>query len=342
MYCNGFSKAVSGREYERRVMMGVMKYLVFLCCFLATLRVDAQIVQASVTTDKEKILLGEPFWLTLEIRTQDTSLFRFKPDSIPHFEFLKKDSLTRSNEGGLNVTRYYYQLTSFDSGRWVIPPFRLQPRLQTESVLIDVVFTDPFDPSQPYHDIQDVRSVPFTLDSDWEKWWYPVAVLLILLVLIIHWITALRKRRRSAAKPTETPYQHATRLLQELEKENPAPGIYYEEMVNIYRKYLLERTGIDSLQQTSVHLAEQLKFLYKDEPTGTKYAAVRQMLYVSDFVKFARYQPAIHEVRSGNEVVVQSMQHIEDLLRLKPDLIYQAGQTYTEELISNDLRRTET
>jgi len=109
------------------------------------------IVRAS--TDKNKILLGEPFWLTLETKAvKDNGIKGFDIGSIPHFEFITHDSLTRQVNGDTIILKQYYQLTSFDSGQWVIPPIVLRPFVKTNSVLIDVGYTSGFNPQQPYKD----------------------------------------------------------------------------------------------------------------------------------------------------------------------------------------------
>lgn len=268
------------------------------------------LVKASV--DKNKILLGEPLVLTLETRTPgNIKAVPFKIDSIPHFEFLQSDSSEKENIGGAHVLKQFYTITSFDSGQWVIPAFVLMPGVKTLPVIIDVMFSEPFDPTQPYHDVQDVRDVPSS--TNFELWWYIIAALLILLTLIIYWLTAEKKPKPAKPVPKGDPYKQALYRLEELKKEQPEEKVFYTRLVDIFRTYVLERTGIESLQQTSNDLVDKLKPLFKNE---LQYDSIAQVLYLCDFVKFAKYDPADSEAVSAFEVVSQSIDHIEKQIKL--------------------------
>lgn len=166
---------------------------VFCWGVLLCMAANAQQALVRAYTDKKTALLGEPVLLTIETRTPgNIKLPLFKIDSIAHFEFLKRDSVVRKEEGGSVLVQQYYRIISFDSGRWVIPAFVLQNYIKTAPVVVDIVFTDPFDANQPYHDVQAIRDVPFA--KDFEKWWYLIAAALILITFIVYWLTAAKKR----------------------------------------------------------------------------------------------------------------------------------------------------
>lgn len=257
--------------------------------------------------------MGEPFWLTLEIRApQGSTIEPFRVDSIPHFEFLKKDSITRTEEGGATLIRQYFQLTSFDSGQWVIPPFQLRQFVRTNSLLVNVVFTDPFDPTRPYHDIQDVRSVPIN-KSQLLLWIALGLALILLLALIIYFAT--QKKLKFFGQSKDPPYEGAKKSLKALKQQKPEEKIFYESLVGIFRNYVRQRTGIESLQQTSNDLSEKLKPLFVEN--NSKYNSLQQVLVLSDFVKFAKYDPADTESESAYEVIENSIDHIEEEVKIK-------------------------
>ena len=284
------------------------RFSLLLFFFFFAQALSAQVALVKAAADKDTILLGEPFWLTLEIRAPHGSTIEpFKVDSIPHFEFLKKDSITRTEEGGATLIRQYFQLTSFDSGQWVIPPFQLRQFVRTNSLLVNVVFTDPFDPNQPYHDIQDVKSVPIN-KSKLMLWLALGLALILLLALIIYFATQKKLKFFSQAK--DPPYEGAKKRLKALKQEHPQDRLFYELLVNIFRNYVRQRTGIESLQQTSNDLSEKLKPLFVEN--NSKYNSLHQVLMLSDFVKFAKYDPVHTEAESAYEVVEQSIDHIEE------------------------------
>lgn len=291
----------------------ILRFAGFIILLLAGVSIQAQKVTVKASADKNKILLGEPFWLTLEIRLPQSGVIApFKVDTIHHFEIITKDSTQTLKGGDTTVIRQYFQLTSFDSGRWVIPPFTLRPYVKTNSVLMDVVFTENFDPNQPYHDVQDIRGVSFKLNKTVEDWWYFLWALLILLVLIIYWLTGEKRPKRKKYIPPEGAYKKAMRSLKELKQKKPAAIPYYTQLVEIFRTYIRESTGIDSLQQTSNDLVIKLKPLYRD---AIKYDSMAQVLYLSDFVKFAKYNPDVNETASAYEVTEQSVKYLEEEMR---------------------------
>lgn len=289
--------------------------IVFLLCLLTAglaTALNAQEALVSARVDKNKILIGEPVLLTLEIRAPGGSTIQpFRVDSIPHFEFLKKDSIVKEEIGGALVIRQYFRITSFDSGRWVIPPIALRSNIRTPTILMDVVYTDPFDPNQPYHDIQDIRSVPFKLSKTFEKWWYLAALLLIIITLVVYWLTA-EKKPKEEARIYKGAYSRAKQQLKELKEARLPENQFYARLVEILRNYLSDRAKVNSLKQTSNDLVAKIQPLFKDE---TLYRSLSQVMSLCDLVKFAKYDPEDVEAQSAYEVVERSVDHIEDSVK---------------------------
>ena len=308
-----FDEPTNGRRREISCRLRQPIFFTFLLLIFFSQVAFSQVALVKATADKDTILLGEPFWLTLEIRApHGSNIEPFKVDSIPHFEFLKKDSITKTEEGGATLIRQYFQLTSFDSGQWVIPPFQLRQFVRTNSLLINVVFTNPFDPNQPYHDIQEVRSVPVN-KSKLLLWMALGLAAILLLALIVYFATQKKLKFFSQAK--DPPYEGAKKQLKALKQSKPAEKIFYENLVSIFRNYVRQRTGIDSLQKTSNDLSEKLRPLFAEH--NAKYESLHQVLMLSDFVKFAKYDPEDSESESAYEVVDQTIDHIETEVKRK-------------------------
>jgi len=283
----------------------------------------AQGPSVSASVDKNKILLGEPVLLTLEVHAPAGSKLQpIRIDTLPHFEFLSKDSVVKDSAGAQQVLRQYFRITSFDSGRWVIPPIALNAEAKTASILMDVVFTDPFDPAQPYHDIQDIRSIPFKLNKQFEKWWYMIALLLIMATLVIYVMTG-EKKPRAETKKYRSAYARAKQQLTELKKSQVPESRFYARLVEILRAFLSERARVNSLQQTSGDLVEKIKPLFTDEQL---YHSLEQVLSLCDLVKFAKYDPEDTEAQSAYEVISKGVDHIEEGIRNAAKLKKEEGQ----------------
>ena len=287
----------------------VMRLIVF-CSLLFPLMVAAQPVSVSAFTDKSKILLGEPLWLTLEVKTLNGQKpTAFKVDSIPHFEFLIKDSSNVLQQGDTTIYRQYFQLTSFDSGRWVIPQFTFRPFVKTNTVLVDVAFTEDFDASKPYNDVKEIKEVPFKLNADIERWWYRIAAFLIFITVLIYWATDKQKpKQKKRLLSPESAYKKAMEHLQKLKQHTLNETSFYAQLIEIFRTYIEERTGISSMQQTSNELILKIQPLMSDDK---KYQQLAQVLALCDLVKFAKYNPDNNEADAAFSVVRDAINYIE-------------------------------
>jgi hypothetical protein len=283
-------------------------------------------VVIKITVDKQKILIGQPIQLMLEAtvpvaalppggagtaKPGATSTSTGSPgvspsapaliwpnlDTLPHFEWMEKgkvDSVIRSD------SRYYRQyttITSFDSGAWYIPRLSFiagNKKYFSDSVRIEVDYTK-IDPSKDYHDIKDIIDIP----NPFAKWipWIVAGVTLAALALIV-WLVRKKKKLKlvTAAAPVIrlSPYWEAIRQLEELEQqhlpENGSMKIYYTRLSDIFRLYLFRRLGISSLAETSEELMSQLRRL---PVAAENFPETAETLRMSDFVKFAKYQPGI-------------------------------------------------
>ncbi len=259
---------------------------------------DKTTVKASV--DKSQILIGEPIRLTLEADVPEHAPIRFfQIDTLPHFEFLNIQKIDTSNTGSGTVLSQVFQITSFDSGHWVIPSFSLGENITTDSIPVDVGFS-PFNPEQPYHDIKEIIEVTPKEKKEEIKWWYIVAgaaALILLLVLL------LRKKKKpvvQVAMPPPDPFKIAMEQLESLLEKKPETKEYYSAVVDVFRVYVLAKTGIHSLQNTTDDLVSQMRRL---NIPREQFEQLGQSLRLSDFVKFAKYVPSPDDDRNVFETI---------------------------------------
>jgi len=242
--------------------MNFPKPLLLLLLLSAGISAGAQsaaTIKAMVS--KNRILIGEQVSLTIEVQIPEKEPIRFVTfDSLAHFEWVGKPVIDTSSNGNGTLLRGVYQLTSFDSGHWVIPPFELSGGLKTDSIPMDVVFSD-FDPNAPYHDIKDILEAdPEKKKNEW--WWYAAAGVLLLIVILV---LLLRKKKPIAKEPEIadliSPLEEAMGGLRKLKAEQPEVKLYHTRLVDIFRLYVLRKKGLLSLQETTAELVVQLKEL---------------------------------------------------------------------------------
>jgi len=239
------------------------------------------------TIDKNRILIGEPIVLSIEMRLPGSaSASSFKLDSIPHFEILEPPVIDSSNENGITIIKTLYTITSFDSGHWVIPSYRLSARVRSDTLPVDVLYTD-VDPNKDYNDIKDIIEVKLPKKKKW--WLYAIAGGLLLVAAMVYF---LRKKKPVPVPATPAvplnACEEAIKELEELQQSKPETKIFHSRLTGIFRLYVYRKKGILSLQKTTDDLVLQLKSL---DIGKEQFDRLAQALRLSDFVKFAKYVP---------------------------------------------------
>ncbi|HVZ57484.1 MAG TPA: hypothetical protein VG870_12540 [Chitinophagaceae bacterium] len=280
-------------------------------------------VRASL--DRDSILIGGALHLQLQADIPENDPIRFfSLDSLPHFEILDRGHLDTLNTSNGTELRQTLRLTSFDSGRWVIPSLSLGGPAGpvTDSFAVSVGFT-PFDTSRDYHDLKDILAV--TVEKKQDRTWYLVGVGLLVLLLILY----LLLRRRAAAQPAPLPappadpYRTALDALDRLAASWRAGQLdakgFQSGLVGVFRLYLEQRLGLHSLQQTTDDLVTQLRGQGLE---ADLFGRLAQALRMSDLVKFAKYEPA----RQENEQVERQIREALETLEIKNRPAQPAGQ----------------
>lgn len=263
--------------------------------------------EIKATVNKNRILIGEPLELTIQTILHPTSNLRpVQIDSIPHFEILGTPVLDSHFYNDGPIFKAVYKITSFDSGHWVIPSFVLAPGIKTDTIPIDVVFSE-FDPDQDYHDIKDVIEVKPAKHKKW--WWYAIGGGLILLLVLLYF---LRKKKPVPVIPQVAAginaYEEAMKELEQLRQSKPALKEFHSKLTGIFRLYVYRKKGILSLQKTTDDLVLQLKVLQLEKEQFDK---LSQALRLSDFVKFAKYNSTGEDDSSCFNTISETINQIE-------------------------------
>lgn len=268
-------------------------------------------INIKANVDKNHIVIGEQIHFNLEADFPLHEPMRFFAiDTIPHFEILERKKIdTLDNNEGIKLSQSL-TLTSFDSGHWVIPPLELpgDKPLFTDSIPVDVGFS-PFDPNQDYHDIKDVVDVQAQEKKKNDWYWYVAAS--VLLIAAIIYVLATRKKKPTTSKvPPIDPFTEAKQELDKLRRENPPSKLFYTGLIEIFRVYVLRRKGIASLQKTTDDLVIQLRLLKLPE---RDFNTLAQVLRMSDFVKFAKYEPTEADKQESFNIIKNAIESIQRL-----------------------------
>lgn len=268
-------------------------------------------IAATAAIDKKGIIIGEQAQVMLQaVFPPKNRLSFFRIDSIPHFEILFQSEVDTVRRNDSTILSQRMVVTSWDSGAWQIPAFRLpgSPSVQTRALPVTISFSSPFNPEQEYHGIKEIIEVPKEKKQTW--WWY-VVISLLLIGLFLLLFPKRKKQEAPTALTTATAYEQALKDLDLLQQDAPSDHkLYYTRLIDIFRSYLLQRKGIHSFQKTTDDLGRQLVELNMDEGV---YRQMIENLQLSDFVKFARYVPTQEERQLSLHSMKTTIQHIEQL-----------------------------
>ncbi|MGZ3940088.1 MAG: hypothetical protein ACXVLT_15945, partial [Flavisolibacter sp.] len=269
--------------------------------------VSATAQRVVATADKQKILIGEQFHLHLQANfNKGEPLDFFDLDTLPRFEILDRSGIDTSRFNDGIALRQVLTVTSWDSGKLLIAPFVLG-RYQTKPLTINVAYSpNPFDTTQPYHDIHDILEVKRPSENTW--YWYLIGALILVLLFLLFFPKGKPKAKGEFVSD-EGAYKKALRRLDALQKKSADNKVFYTELVQVFREYLHRRKNIYSFSKTTDDLSAQIEKLDLDRG---QYQQLVQTLMVSDFVKYAKYQASEEERKNSLDSIRESIVAIEN------------------------------
>jgi hypothetical protein len=277
----------------------------------------AQNIKATATLDSNSISIGQQIKLKLSVEytvnngkqiklkwpknadtirkeieiVQQSKVDTIIPDSSDMFRFIQTKTLF---------------ITSFNSGYWAIPPFKFIVNNDTAGIftepLLLQVNTIPVDTTLAIKDIK----APYDEEYTWLDWLkdnpfivYGTLAGIILLILIIYFIRKHYKAKPvvvEVAAPKIPAHVIALEKLEKLQNEKlwqeGKLKLYHITLSEIVRQYIEDRFSIQALEQTTDEILFGFRNTAIDEESKTK---LKQLLILSDLVKFAKEQPLPNE-----------------------------------------------
>jgi hypothetical protein len=304
-------------------------FLLFVGLLFGQQNSFAQLPAVSTSVDKTNILIGQQINFHVETSMPD-NVYRLSwfsvPDSFGNFIPIIKNKIdSTSSNGNLNFSQDII-ITSFDSGRQVIPPLALTIstldsdstfNLFTDSIAINVTYS-PTDSIMPFHDIKNIIEVKKSFP------WWAWALVGVAIILLILWIIFLKKFFKKKKDTTIfesklSPYDEAMHLLKDLEKENLTEQNkfkeYYTTLTDIFKRYLSRKTNTYQLHLTADEILMELNEL--DIPKE-QISAFANSLRMGNVVKFAKYIPPAYENEKAFSQTKEMITTINNIANKKP------------------------
>ncbi len=293
-------------------MWGRVKFL-FLYTFLLSILIckaqETSIPQPFATIDTSVLTIGDQTKMHLSINVPLFTKVRFpdlKDTIIGKIEIVEKskiDTLLSEDKNSYTLSQHY-TITSFDSGYYPIPPIKFfvnNDSVFTEAFLLQVNNV-PVDTTQAIKDIKSPLDLPLTFREI-----APYLGGALVLAAIIYGIYYYWKKRRKL--PTAVVEEKkivipahiiAIQELQALQAEKLwQQGMvkeYHIRVTDIIRAYIEKRFDVFALEQTTDEITRGMRTVPIDEQLKSK---LKQLLILSDLVKFAKEQPLPAENESS-------------------------------------------
>jgi hypothetical protein len=274
-------------------------YILLLFGFLATAQ---KLPTVSVKVDTTKIRIGEQINYQITVNDAENGVIfsKLQLDSLGKIEIIESLNIDTLK----NRLIKKYKLTSFDSGRYVIPkqPIYIwnQP-YYTDSVWIDVATVAVDTTKQKMYPIKAIQSEPYTFDDFKSYLWWILGILL-LIALILYFV--LRKKETiEEIEARIPPYELALTRLKALDEkqlwQKNKIKKYYVELTDIVRSYIERELNIPALESTTDELMETMTDFNTSSSLNIPDETIKKLqklLQEADLVKFAKYKPLVNEI----------------------------------------------
>lgn len=279
-----------------------VRMLLLAVCLLAGFTAGAQQTLIDVKVDTADILVGEQTTLHVTVTTDPNRriIIPLPSDTLmTGVEVISVSDADSTVADGRLVIRRDILVTSFDSSLYLLPPFIAidgadtiasnQVALKVSTVPVDV------DNPEQFYDIKDVWKPPFVL-ADYYPWIFGILTALFIICVIGYLVQRYRRHRSEVpvkpAEPELPPYEVAIRELDSIKDQKLwQQGLnkeYYTQVTDTLRRYISRRYGVNAMEKTS---EEILAIIERETDERSVYDTLRQVLRLSDYVKFAKLHP---------------------------------------------------
>lgn len=295
-------------------------FFAFAALIFTGLALNGQEIRVTSGPDTSAILIGDQtgFTVTADIPAGVSARLSGAADTLAgRIVILRKDprDTAISADGSMTVTDRYL-ITSFDSGSYTIPPFFAEVssgdsllRYFSDYSFIEVLRPDvtPQDTTDVIFDIVPPRGAPVTFREVLP--WIVIGLVAAAIVILLARFLPRNPLKRFVRPPAPPEPAHivALRDLKALREEElwqkGEIKEYYSRLSDILRRYIDSRYGISSPELTT---DETVRMLQKAAViSAALMARVKELLSVSDLVKFAKYMPesTVHQTSMENAVM---------------------------------------
>ena len=331
--------------------MRICRILLCLAMMLPVYNVNAQVL-IDVKVDSLQLLIGEQTDLTLGVTLgakQKLQLPELKKGDqlIPNVEVvnIQRPDTNVLDEGKRMEIIQRYTITAWDSSLYYLPPFEVKVdgkkykskslAIKVYTIDVDTLHTDKFFP--PY----DIMDVPFSW-SDW-KWIVLdsfVVIFLLIICVVLYYHVVIGKpivriiRRKKILPPHKVAINEIERIKADRKWAEEDSKEYYTLLTDTLRTYIKDRYGFNAMEMTSTEIINRLISDNNEEALSE----LREIFATADLVKFAKYNPLIHEndanLVAALEYINQTKQEVDPNAKPEPEIIKETDKKRMNQVLA--------
>lgn len=284
-----------------------MKYIRFLTLFLTVVLCvfasSAFAFNSFFEFQKDSIEMGDRIMVKWSFLHPNGNVAMPLLDSLGNFQILHQSELNTIDSIGLKKTYRYIHLQQFEPGIYQINGI---PLFWNHDGLTDTVFSNSnllYVKSILVDTTKDIKPIkgPIKIPITWKEILTIVLIILgivFLILLIIYWLTKIKSKpkQKQVVVSKSKAHEIALKKLQKLESQKKWQSDdskeYYLELSDILREYLEGRFNIPAKENTTIEILQSLRsgMMQDDEKSMLK-----EILEISDLVKFAKWKPLTDE-----------------------------------------------
>ena len=289
--------------------------------------------QVEVQPTRSEVLIADTFGVWVSASIPEGAAFElptWSSGNMGGFNIHSLGSPVQDNYQGNQQFLQRLTVQAFDTGKTLLGPVELGYQFEgdsmrsvsSDSIYVQVVLREPIDSNKVY-DIYEPLSVKYSIkdmlkEPKWRFLFIALAALILALIGFLIW-WYLRKRKQQIEEGPKLPaHEIAFRKLQKLEQDKiwqkGEVKHYYSDLTNIIREYLENRYGIRAMEETTDEILDNIS---RAEMGSGSRERMKDLLNLSDMVKFAKEEPGPHDhqrsLENAREFVKETREVIEEI-----------------------------
>lgn len=267
----------------------------------------AQVTDIKAHLDSTELWIGQQSNLQFRWQqhpNQNVTPPHFSDSIVQWLQIVKKPTIDtiQTKDKNLDIS-INYTVTSFEDTLLYIPPFPFVVNGDTIwSNALSLKVIQPFQIDSTSRELADIKPI-YQPPFDWKKLFKNILLILLIVALVVVIIRFVQKQLKQKPQPkpqvtipkiTITPYQEAINKLDKLKNDKlyqqGRTKEYHTQLTDILRTYILRTYQLNCMEMTSEEILRHIAPIIRQEQR-TAYENLKEMLTLSDLVKFAKYKP---------------------------------------------------